>query len=47
LYMPRVMAKMMLATTPNSTSINFGMGHFCHKQNKLFTLDHIEKCDVL
>jgi hypothetical protein len=47
LYMPRVMAKMMLATTANSTSIHFGMGHLCHKHNKIFTLDHIEECDVL
>ena len=45
--MPRVMAKMMLATTANSTSIHFGMGHLCHKHNKIFTLDHIEECDVL
>ena len=47
LYMPRVMAKMMLATTANSISIHFGMGHLCHKHNKIFTLDHIEECDVL
>ena len=45
--MPRVMAKMMLATTANSTSIHFGMGHLCHKHNTIFTLDHIEECDVL
>ena len=45
--MPRVMAKMMLATTANSTSIHFGMGHLCHKHNKIFTLDNIEECDVL
>jgi hypothetical protein len=47
LYMPRVMAKMMLATTANSNSIHFGMGHLCHKHNTIFTLDHIEECDVL
>jgi len=41
------MAEMMLATTANSTSIHFGMGHLCHKHNKLFTLEHIEECDVL
>ena len=27
LYIPRVMAEMMLATTSNSTSIQFGVGH--------------------
>jgi hypothetical protein len=41
------MAKMMLATTPNSTSITFGMGHLCHKHNKLFTLEHTGECDAL
>jgi hypothetical protein len=46
LYMPRVMAKMMLATTANITSIYFGMGHLWHKHTKIFTLDHIEECDV-
>ena len=37
----------MLSTTANSTSIHFRMGHLCHKHNKLFTLEHIEECDVL
>jgi hypothetical protein len=29
LYVPRIMAETMLATTGNSTSIHFGMGHLC------------------
>ena len=41
------MAKMMLATTANSTSIHFGMDHLCHKHNDLFTLEHIDGCDML
>jgi hypothetical protein len=41
------MAKMMLATTANSTSIHFGMDHLCHKHNVLFTLEHIGECDEL
>jgi hypothetical protein len=41
------MAKMMLATTTNSTSIHFGMDHMCHKHNILFTLEHIVECDAL
>ena len=45
--MPRIMAKMMLATTANSTSIHFGMGHQCQKHNQLFTLDHIKECNEL
>jgi hypothetical protein len=38
---------MMQATTANSTSIHFGMGHLCHKHNKLFTIDHLEECDQI
>ena len=41
------MAKMMLATTTNSTSIHFGMDHMCHKHNQLFTLEHIVECDAV
>ena len=45
--MPRVMAKMMLATTTNSTSIHFGMDHMCHKHNQLFTLKRKVEYDAL
>ncbi len=42
------MAKMMLGTTTaNSTSIHFGMYHLFHKNNVLFTLEHIEDLDKL
>ena len=41
------MAEMMMATTANSTSIHFGMGHQYHRHQKLFTLDHIVECDAL
>jgi hypothetical protein len=41
------MAETMLATTGNSTSIHFGMGHQCFKHNMIFTLDHIVQCDDL
>ena len=41
------MAKMMLATKTNSTSIHFGMDHMCHRHNVLFTLEHIVECDAL
>ena len=33
LYVPRIMAEMMLASTANSTSIHFGVGHLCHRHN--------------
>ena len=37
----------MMATTANSTSIHFGMGHQCHKHQKLLTLNHIVEFDAL
>ncbi len=47
LYVPRVMVSMMLATTANSTSTYFGLGHMCHKHNKLFTMEHVEECSEI
>ena len=41
------MAEMMLATTANSTSIHFGVGHMCHRHNQIFTMEHVEQCDGL
>ena len=41
------MLNMMLATTANSTSVHFGVNNLCKKNNKLFTLDHIEESDML
>ena len=41
------MAETMLATTGNSTTIHFVMGHQCFKHNMIFTLDHIIQCDAL
>ena len=41
------MAKMMLATSTNSTSIHLGMDNMCHRHNVLFTLEHIVECDAL
>ena len=45
--MPRIMMDVMLATTGNTTCPTFGMGHMCHKHNRLFTLDHVGSCDQL
>jgi len=45
LYVPRIMAEMMLASTSNSTSIHFGVGHLCHRHNKTMTMEHVEQCD--
>ena len=47
LYIPRVMGKMMLATTSNSTSIHFGLDHMFRKHNTLFTMEHVEKCSKI
>jgi len=41
------MMDLMISTTANKTSINFGMNHMCHRHNQLFTLDHIEQCELL
>ena len=41
------MAKMMLATTSNSTSIHFGLDHMCRKHNVLFTMEHVEACSEI
>jgi hypothetical protein len=47
IYIPRVMADLMQATTANSTSIHFGIGHMCHTHNKVYTVDHIAECNQL
>ena len=47
IYIPKGMAEMMLATTKDSTSLNFGMGHHCEKHGTLFTTEHIDQCDQL
>ena len=46
-YVPKIMIDMMLATTGNGSSINFGMNHLCLSHNKLYTLEHIVECDKL
>ena len=47
LYIPRIMADLIWATTKNSTSVHFGFGHKCHKHDRLFDLEHIGTCDQL
>jgi len=47
LYIPRIMADMMVATTANSTSIHFGFGHMCEEHKCLFDLKHIKECSLL
>ena len=39
LYIPRIMADLIWATTKDSTSVHFGFGHKC-----LFNLEHIRTC---
>ena len=41
------MAELMLATTRDSTSIHFGMGHQCEAHGVIFTTEHIDQCDQL
>ncbi len=47
LYIHRFMAKMILATTSNTTSIDFSMDHMCRKHNVLFTMEHVEACNEI
>lgn len=47
LYVPRVMADMMVAATTNSTSVHFGFGHMCRAHNTLFTMEHVEQCSEI
>ena len=47
LYILHIMADLFWATTKNSTSVHFGIGHKCHKHDRLFDLEHISNCDLL
>ena len=47
LYIPRIMADLIWATTKNSTSVLFGFGNKRHKHYRLSDLEHITKCDLL
>ena len=31
----------------DSTSTYFGLGHMCHKHNKLFTMEHVQECSEI
>ena len=47
LYIPKIMADLIWATTKDSTSVHFGFGHKCHKHGKLFNLQHIDTSNAL
>ena len=47
LYIPKIMAELIWATTKDSTSVHFGFGHKCHKHGRLFNLEHIRTCSEL
>ena len=47
LYIPKIMADLIWATTKDSTSVHFGFGHKCHKHGKLFDLQHIGTCNLI
>ena len=47
LYIPRIMADLIWATTKDSTSVHFGFGHKCHKHGCLFNLEHIRNCSEI
>ena len=37
----------MWATTKNSTSVHFGLGHRCHKHGRMFDLEHLATCSEI
>ena len=47
LYIPKIMADLIWATTKDSTSVHFGFGHKCHLHGRLFDLEHIRTFSVL
>ena len=47
LYIPKIMADLIWATTKDSTSVHFGFGHRCHLHGRLFDLEHIRTCSLL
>ncbi|MFN9907695.1 MAG: hypothetical protein ACK56F_16480, partial [bacterium] len=47
MYIPKLLADMMWATTKDSTCVSFGMGHRCMKHNQTFNLDHITTCSEI
>jgi len=47
LYIPRIMADLMWATTKDSTSVHFGFGHRCHKHGRNFDVEHVRTCSLI
>ena len=47
LYILKIMADLMWATTKDSTCVHFGFGQKCLKHGKLFDLQHIGTCNLL
>jgi hypothetical protein len=47
MYIPKLLADMMWATTKDSTCVSFGFGHRCLKHKVLFNLDHLASCSEI
>ena len=47
MYIPRMLANMMWATTKDSTCMSFGLGHRCAKHNTILNLDHLITCSEI
>ena len=41
------MSDLMWATTKDSTSVHFGFGHRCHKNGRMFDLEHIRNYNAI
>jgi hypothetical protein len=47
MYIPRILADIMWASTKDSTCVSFGLGHRCMKHNTVFNLDHLASCSEI
>ena len=47
IYIPRLLANMMWATTKDSTCVSFGLGHRCLKHDTIFNLEHLAICSEI
>ena len=47
LYIPKILADVMWASTNNGTTTRFGMGHQCHKHGCVFDIEHVQSCSEI
>ena len=47
LYIPKILADVMLASTQNKTTLQFGYTHMCQKHRKPFDMEHVQACSEI